>query len=42
MLQLLPLTGVPLPFISLGGSNLMVTLLSMGILANISRFTTRH
>ncbi len=42
MLQLLPLTGVPLPFISLGGSNLMVTLLSMGILANISRFTTKH
>lgn len=42
MLQILPLTGVPLPFISLGGSNLVVTLISMGILANISRFTHQH
>ena len=41
MMQLLPLTGLPLPFISLGGSNLTVTLLAIGILANISRFTTR-
>jgi len=35
----LPLTGVPLPFVSLGGSNLVATLAAMGILANISRFT---
>lgn len=42
MIQLLPLTGVPLPFISLGGSNLVVTLISMGILANISRFTSQR
>ncbi len=41
MLQLMPLTGVPLPFISLGGTNLVVTLLSVGILANISRFSQR-
>lgn len=41
MLQLMPLTGVPLPFISLGGTNLVMTLLSVGILANISRFS-RH
>ncbi|MFA5126557.1 MAG: putative peptidoglycan glycosyltransferase FtsW [Patescibacteria group bacterium] len=41
MMQLLPLTGVPLPLISLGGSNLTVTLLSLGILANISKFTNR-
>lgn len=42
MIQLLPLTGVPLPLISLGGSNLVVTLISIGILANISKYTTEH
>lgn len=39
MLQLLPLTGVPLPLISLGGTNLVVTLIALGILINISKFT---
>ena len=39
MIQLMPITGVPLPFISLGGTNLVMTLLSVGILANISRFS---
>ncbi len=34
---LLPLTGVPLPFISYGGSALVVNLVSIGILLNISR-----
>lgn len=40
LLQIMPLTGVTLPFISLGGSNLVVTLMAVGILANISRHTT--
>jgi cell division protein FtsW len=40
LLQIMPLTGVTLPFISLGGSNLTVTLMAVGILANISRDTT--
>jgi cell division protein FtsW len=35
---LLPITGVPLPFISYGGSSLLVLLFSMGILINISAF----
>ena len=42
LIGLLPLTGVPLPFVSLGGSNLMVTLLSIGLLANISKFTKKY
>lgn len=34
---LIPLTGVPLPFISYGGSALIINLCSIGILLNISR-----
>ncbi|SEB44021.1 putative lipid II flippase FtsW [Paenibacillus sp. GP183] len=38
----IPLTGVTLPFISYGGSSMMVTLISMGILLGISREQNRH
>lgn len=41
MVNLLPLTGVPLPFISYGGSNLIVSFSLIGILLNISRKTRR-
>lgn len=34
---LIPLTGVPLPFISYGGSSMIINLVSVGMLLNISR-----
>ena len=36
-LTLLPVSGVPLPFISYGGSNLMTNLMAIGLVLNISR-----
>ena len=40
MVALLPLTGVPLPLISYGGSNLVITLGALGIVYNISKKNT--
>jgi cell division protein FtsW len=33
----LPVTGIPLPFISFGGSSLVITMVAAGILINIAR-----
>lgn len=37
MVNLIPLTGVPLPFISYGGSNLLVSFILIGVLINIAK-----
>ena len=37
VLGLMPTKGIPLPFVSNGGSSLLVSLLSMGVLLNISQ-----
>jgi cell division protein FtsW len=37
MVNLIPLTGVPLPLISYGGSNLLICFAMMGIILNIGR-----
>ncbi|KPV58191.1 hypothetical protein QJ48_17945 [Paenibacillus sp. A3] len=33
----IPITGVPLPFISYGGSSLLLCMVSIGVLLSISR-----
>ena len=35
---LIPVTGVTLPFLSYGGSSLLITMISIGIVLNISRY----
>lgn len=39
---LLPITGVPLPFLSFGGSSLLTSCLGVGILLNISQYSVRR
>ncbi|MGD1068066.1 MAG: putative lipid II flippase FtsW [Vulcanimicrobiaceae bacterium] len=35
-----PVTGVPLPFISFGGTSLIVSLIAVGLIANVGRYRT--
>lgn len=39
---LLPTKGIPLPFLSFGGSSLLSSMIGIGILLNISREAARH
>jgi len=38
MIALAPLSGLPLPFISHGGTALLTTLASLGIVLNVSKY----
>lgn len=42
MLALAPLSGLPLPFISHGGTALLITLAGIGIVLNVSKYQKRH
>jgi cell division protein FtsW len=42
MLNLVPATGVALPFISFGGSSLVVVLAGAGLLVSVNRVTARR
>jgi cell division protein FtsW len=39
VLQVLPVTGVPLPLVSYGGSSLIPSLVAMGILMSFAKST---
>ena len=41
-IQLLPITGIPLPFISYGGSSMMATMMAMGLVFSIKFYHKKY
>lgn len=41
MIGLVPLTGIPLPFLSYGGTSLIMMMAAIGIVVNVSKYTER-
>ncbi|MCQ2251839.1 MAG: FtsW/RodA/SpoVE family cell cycle protein [Bacteroidales bacterium] len=39
---IMPVTGQPLPFVSMGGSSMLFTSMSVGIILNVSRYSGKH
>lgn len=42
MIGLVPLTGIPLPFLSYGGTSLVMLMTAMGIVVNVSKYAERR
>ena len=42
VLSVIPVTGQPLPFISYGGTSLMMLLFAIGVLSNVSKYRDHH
>lgn len=42
VIGIVPCTGIPLPFLSYGGSSLITTMFLMGLLFNVSKYCSRH
>jgi len=41
MIGLVPLTGIPMPFLSYGGTSLVMLMTAMGIVVNVSKYSER-